>query len=161
MIVACTWPEEVLRVPRKCADAALLKAAYRRVSIAVHPDKCSAGERESAAWHTLISCKLAPACFSGHACSRTLLHSHLEHRSRSAQDICQVFPHSTSPFPFRFQREPRMPCPLSPTAMPPCLRRQTMAGPPRQCRHSCAQLTPAAPCMPVAARPTWLALLPV
>lgn len=49
VIVACTWPEEVLRVPRKCVDAALLKAAYRRVSMAVHPDKCSAGERESAA----------------------------------------------------------------------------------------------------------------
>lgn len=44
VIVACTWPEEVLRVPRKCTDAAALKAAYRRVSIAVHPDKCSAGE---------------------------------------------------------------------------------------------------------------------
>ncbi|PSC76948.1 50S ribosomal L9 [Micractinium conductrix] len=41
-IMACTWPEEVLRVPRKCADVAVLRAAYRRCSMAVHPDKCTA-----------------------------------------------------------------------------------------------------------------------
>lgn len=32
--MACTWPEEVLRVPRKCADVAVLRAAYRRCSMA-------------------------------------------------------------------------------------------------------------------------------
>lgn len=42
MIVACVWPEEVLRVPRKCGDPSALRAAYRRVSMAVHPDKCGA-----------------------------------------------------------------------------------------------------------------------
>ncbi|EFN53351.1 hypothetical protein CHLNCDRAFT_137085 [Chlorella variabilis] len=42
VIVACVWPEEVLRVPRKCGDPSALRAAYRRVSMAVHPDKCGA-----------------------------------------------------------------------------------------------------------------------
>lgn len=50
MIMACVWPEEVLRVPRRCGDAAVLRAAYRRVSRAVHPDKCSAGESLLAVW---------------------------------------------------------------------------------------------------------------
>ena len=39
ILLACSWPEEVLRVPRGCADAALLKAAWRRVSVGVHPDR--------------------------------------------------------------------------------------------------------------------------
>ncbi|GAB4821714.1 hypothetical protein N2152v2_008760 [Parachlorella kessleri] len=38
IMVACQWPQEVLRVPRH-SDAATLKTAYRRVSMAVHPDK--------------------------------------------------------------------------------------------------------------------------
>ena len=42
-MVACQWPQEVLRVPRY-ADPAALKAAYRRVSMHVHPDKNTAGE---------------------------------------------------------------------------------------------------------------------
>ncbi|KAL4859135.1 Huntingtin-interacting protein K [Chlorella vulgaris] len=42
VIVACVWPEEVLRVPRRCSDTTLLRTAYKRVSMAVHPDKCHA-----------------------------------------------------------------------------------------------------------------------
>ena len=42
IMVACQWPQEVLRVPRH-SDAAILKTAYRRVSMAVHPDKNTAG----------------------------------------------------------------------------------------------------------------------
>jgi hypothetical protein len=42
IMVACQWPQEVLRVPRH-AEPVVLKAAYRRVSIAVHPDKNMAG----------------------------------------------------------------------------------------------------------------------
>ncbi len=81
MIVACTWPEEVLRVPRKCADAAALKAAYRRVSIAVHPDKCSAGESMFGyrrACCCMCSGKLDPApahSIAGWLPARTLLRS--------------------------------------------------------------------------------------
>lgn len=39
MIVACVWPEQVLRVPRKCSDQTVLRLAYRHLSRQVHPDK--------------------------------------------------------------------------------------------------------------------------
>lgn len=41
-VMACAWPEEVLRVPRGCRDLPALKAGFRRASRAVHPDKCKA-----------------------------------------------------------------------------------------------------------------------
>lgn len=41
IMVACQWPQEVLRVTRE-AEHAALKAAYRRVSMQVHPDKNTA-----------------------------------------------------------------------------------------------------------------------
>ncbi len=70
--MACTWPEEVLRVPRKCGDPALLRAAYRRCSMAVHPDKCSAGRGAGAGaccragdWHGV----LLPLAFAAVSCS--------------------------------------------------------------------------------------------
>eukprot|EP00887_Chlorella_sp_A99_P006472 scaffold3.g6472.t1 len=52
---ACEFPEEVLRVPRGCADPAVLKAAWRRVSMAVHPDKCRA-EGASDAMAVVVDC---------------------------------------------------------------------------------------------------------
>ncbi|KAL4458869.1 hypothetical protein ABPG75_013734 [Micractinium tetrahymenae] len=67
-IMACTWPEEVLRVPRKCRDPALLKTAWRRCSMAVHPDKCSAvGASDAMSILTDCYTVLSAAAASGRA----------------------------------------------------------------------------------------------
>ncbi|PRW60148.1 Purple acid phosphatase 15 [Chlorella sorokiniana] len=84
VIVACTWPEEVLRVPRKCTDAAVLKAAYRRVSMAVHPDKCSA-EGASDAMSIVADCyaTLLAAANDGRAAKAVPAFMRTAHSSRS------------------------------------------------------------------------------
>lgn len=42
IVVGCGMPEDVLRVARGCVDPVALKAAWRKVAMAVHPDKCHA-----------------------------------------------------------------------------------------------------------------------
>lgn len=81
VICACTWPEEVLRVPRKCGDAALLKQQYKRVSMAVHPDKCSAGAWVGGSARACAACGLVPALpqLKNHWQAR---HAHLIARAR-------------------------------------------------------------------------------
>lgn len=42
IIVGCSIPEDILRVPRGCTDLAALKAAWKKLAFHVHPDKCPA-----------------------------------------------------------------------------------------------------------------------
>ena len=42
IVVGCALPEDVLRVPRGCSDCSVLKGAWKKVALVVHPDRCAA-----------------------------------------------------------------------------------------------------------------------
>lgn len=114
VIVACVWPEEVLRVPRRCSDTALLRTAYKRVSMAVHPDKCHAGEVE-----------VEVACMRWQA--YCLLSQPLKAGTLPPPDLpCLLLP--------AVQLEPRMPRALSPIVMQCCCMPPVAGRPLRRCQ---------------------------
>jgi hypothetical protein len=43
IVVGCSLPEQILRVQKSdCTDLVMLKAAWKRLALSVHPDRCSA-----------------------------------------------------------------------------------------------------------------------
>ena len=73
IMLACEWPEQVLRVPRGCTDPTVLRAAWRRVSMAVHPDK-SRAEGASDAMSIVVDCFQARQARGRAWASTMLLH---------------------------------------------------------------------------------------